>query len=377
MEYSRLKSVFWMITYTVGLVLVVIRIEDIVRAAGFFLGLLKPLWFGILIAFVLRHPHAYLLRWHQRRWGLSPRRANLLAIVSVYVLGAAAITALVCTVVPELVRNLVTFAASADTYLMEIQTFLNEITGLLGLSHFDLSQLIALVDSYLGDLTQAVSELLPQIVEVTGSVISGLATAFLSIALSIYIISSQDRLLSQLRRCMRAYLPRKVLTPLSDLVETVCQVFDSFVAGQCKEALILGTLCFLGMTVLRLEYVGMVSVVVGVTALVPILGAYIGGAVGVILLLFVSPGKALLFLVFLIILQQVEGNVIYPKVVGRKLGLPGMWVLLAIGVGGGLWGIWGMFIGVPLTTILYQLLRKDVSRREEALKGQPGDQVPP
>lgn len=376
MEWSRLKSVFWMITYTVGLVLVVIRIEDIVRAAGFLLGLLKPLWFGILIAFVLHHPHEYLLRRYQRRRGLSPRRANLLAIVSVYVLGAAAITALVCTVVPELVRNLVTFAASADAYLMELQAVLNEITGLLGLSHFDLSQLIALVDGYLVDLTQAVSELLPQIVEVTGSVISGLATAFLSIALSIYIMSGRERLLSQLRRCVRVYLPEKVRTPLSGFMETVCQVFDSFVAGQCKEALILGTLCFLGMTVLRLEYAGMVSVVVGVTALVPILGAYIGGAVGVILLLFVSPGKALLFLVFLIILQQVEGNVIYPKVVGRKLGLPGMWVLLAIGAGGGLWGIWGMLIGVPLTTIFYQLLRKDVSRREEALERQIGGQAP-
>ena len=142
-------------------------------------------------------------------------------------------------------------------------------------------------------------------------------------------------------------------------------------AGQCKEAVILGSLCFAGMTVLRLDYAGMVSVVVGVTALVPILGAYIGGAVGVLLLLFISPAKALLFLVFLVVLQQVEGNVIYPRVVGRKIGLPGMWVLLAITVGGGLWGIWGMLLGVPLATIFYQLLRQDVRSREARLP--PGE----
>ena len=110
------------------------------------------------------------------------------------------------------------------------------------------------------------------------------------------------------------------------------------------------------MTVLNLDYAGLISVVITFTALVPILGAYIGGAIGVLLLLFISPGKALLFLVFLIVLQQFEGNVIYPRVVGRKIGLPGIWVLVAISVGSGIMGIWGMLIGVPLTTILYQLI---------------------
>ena len=169
----------------------------------------------------------------------------------------------------------------------------------------------------------------------------------------------------------RFCLPADWQGPLGRVAAIVYEVFDNYVAGQCKEAVILGSLCFAGMTVLRLDYAGMVSVVVGVTALVPILGAYIGGAVGVLLLLFISPAKALLFLVFLVVLQQVEGNVIYPRVVGRKIGLPGMWVLLAITVGGGLWGIWGMLLGVPLATIFYQLLRQDVRSREARLP--PGE----
>lgn len=118
------------------------------------------------------------------------------------------------------------------------------------------------------------------------------------------------------------------------------------------------------MTVLNLDYAGLISVVITFTALVPILGAYIGGAIGVLLLLFISPGKALLFLVFLIVLQQFEGNVIYLRVVGRKIGLPGIWVLVAISVGSGIMGIWGMLIGVPLTTILYQLIQKNVRKQE-------------
>ena len=119
------------------------------------------------------------------------------------------------------------------------------------------------------------------------------------------------------------------------------------------------------MMILRLDYAALISSVIAVTALIPMLGAYIGGAVGVILLLFISPVKALIFLVFLIVLQQVEGNLIYPKVVGRKIGLPGLWVLMGITVGGGLFDIWGMLLAVPVTTVLYQLLKRDVKKREE------------
>ena len=373
MDQKTWKRILWTITYAVGLVLVVIHIEDILHAIGLFLGLLKPLLLGIVIAFVLDHPYEHLRGWYQRRWHIRERRAKICAIVSVYVLAFGAVTALIGVVAPEVVRNLMMFASNADTYLMDLQSMLNQLTGAFGLSQIDLSGVIAMADEYLGDLTQAISELLPQIIQVTAGVVSSLATFFLALALSVYIMSGKERLLSQVRRCLKVYLPQKFHRGLSHFTAVVYEVFDNYVAGQCKEAVILGTLCFLGMTILRLDYAGMVSVVVGVTALVPILGAYIGGAVGVVLLLFISPAKALLFLVFLIVLQQVEGNVIYPKVVGRKIGLPGMWVLLAIGVGGGLWGVWGMLIGVPLTTVLYQLLRGDVHAREEKLKQKNGE----
>ena len=373
MDQKTWKRILWTITYAVGLVLVVIHIEDILHAIGLFLGLLKPLLLGIVIAFVLDHPYEHLRGWYQRRWHIRERRAKICAIVSVYVLAFGAVTALIVVVAPEVVRNLMMFASNADTYLMDLQSMLNQLTGAFGLSQIDLSGVIAMADEYLGDLTQAIIELLPQIIQVTAGVVSSLATFFLALALSVYIMSGKERLLSQVRRCLKVYLPQKFHRGLSHFTAVVYEVFDNYVAGQCKEAVILGTLCFLGMTILRLDYAGMVSVVVGVTALVPILGAYIGGAVGVVLLLFISPAKALLFLVFLIVLQQVEGNVIYPKVVGRKIGLPGMWVLLAIGVGGGLWGVWGMLIGVPLTTVLYQLLRGDVHAREEKLKQKNGE----
>ena len=242
---------------------------------------------------------------------------------------------------------------------------LNGFTETFGLPPVDLSDFINTVSQYLGTLSSFINEMIPQIVEVTGGFISGVVTAFISIILSVYLLSGKDRLLMQLRRTLKVYLPNRAHAFFGRLYRIVAQVFGDYVAGQCKEAVILGVLCFIGMSLLRLDYAALISTVIAVTALIPMLGAYIGGAVGVVLLLFISPVKALIFLVFLIVLQQVEGNVIYPKVVGRKIGLPGLWVLLGITVGGGLFGIWGMLLAVPVTSVIYQVLKKDVKKREE------------
>ena len=140
--------------------------------------------------------------------------------------------------------------------------------------------------------------------------------------------------------------------------------FRGYIVGQCTEAVILGVLCVVGMLIFRFPYAGMIGSLVGFTALIPVAGAYIGAAVGAVMILTQSPLKALLFGVFLVILQQLEGNLIYPRVVGRSIGLPALWVLAAVTVGGSLMGIPGMLLGVPITAALYRLIREDMSRRE-------------
>lgn len=144
--------------------------------------------------------------------------------------------------------------------------------------------------------------------------------------------------------------------------------FHRYIVGQCTEAVILGALCALGMFIFRFPYAVMTGAVIGVTALIPVAGAYIGGAVGFILILSVSPTKAVLFLVYPVILQQLEGNLIYPRVVGSSIGLPGLWVLATVTVGGGIMGIAGMLIGVPIAAALYQILRNDVHKKEKTVK---------
>lgn len=367
MDKKAFKTYLLLITFTIGLVLIVVYFDDILHGIGFFLRLLTPLFIAIVIAFVLNRPYEWFRSWYGGKVKLNPKPAKAAAILTVYLIAFGAVTLIICMVVPELIRNVKMFAENADQYLMELQAALNHITRAFGLKAIDLSDLNAALDQYFRALINTINSMLPQIIEVTVNFASKVANAFIALALSVYLMSGKETLFGQIRRILRVYLPRRAHHLLDGLFETVSQVFGDYVAGQCKEAVILGSLCFLGMTVLRLDYAGLVSVIISVTALIPILGAFLGGAIGV-LLLFVSPGKALLFLLFLVILQQVEGNVIYPKVVGRKIGLPGIWVLLGISVGSNLFGIWGMLLAVPITTILYQFLRRDVMKKEGTMR---------
>ena len=196
--------------------------------------------------------------------------------------------------------------------------------------------------------------------------VSSISSLVMGLAFSVYILASKEKLKSQFTRLARAYLPERVRSTGQYILSTANIYFRSYIVGQCMEALVLGTLCALGMLILRLPYAVMVGCVVGVTALIPILGSYIGAAVGAIMIFTTSPIQALIFIIFLVLLQQLEGNLIYPRVVGSSLGLPGIWVLAAVTVGGGLAGIPGMVVGVPIMATCYALLKNDVRKRTPA-----------
>lgn len=370
MEDSRVKQWMLVITYAVILVLVVINFRDILRGIWTFVGYLKPLFAGIAIAFVLNRPYEKLRELYGKKMGNRPGAAKALAILTVYLAVIGGIVLLLRFMVPQIAENISTFVNSADQYVAAIQRDLNQVMDRMGISQIDISEVIASINAYLGKLDQVLEGTLPQIWRITSSAISGLAELVISLVLSIYVMSGKEKLLDQCKRVLQTYCPDKTCRKIKNVFSTINVVFDNYVVGQLTEALILGSLCFIGMIVLRIDYAGLISIIIAVTALVPIWGAYIGGGVAVLLLLFVEPKQALVFLVFLVILQQVENSAIYPRVVGNKIGLSGLWVLLGITVGGGMFGIVGMLIGVPVTTVLYIFLKNDVLRREHRMEGE-------
>ena len=212
-------------------------------------------------------------------------------------------------------------------------------------------------------LMSGVGGAMGSIVSGVSSVVSGIATAFIAIVFAVYILSGKERLGVQISRLIRTYLGDGVLSKFRYVTATVDSCFHSFIVGQCLEAVILGTLCIIGMSIFRFPYAMMIGCLVGFTALIPIAGAYIGAAVGAFMICTVNPLQAVLFVVFLVVLQQLEGNLIYPKVVGASIGLPGIFVLGAITIGGGIMGIPGMLLGVPLTASAYQLIKNNMAKR--------------
>ena len=203
-----------------------------------------------------------------------------------------------------------------------------------------------------------------------GNLISTVSTVFssvlnfvLGLIFSIYLLLSKDRLCAQAKEIMEHYVKKSWNEKIQYVLTILNRNFHRFIVGQCTEAVILGVLCAVGMVIFRFPYAIMIGVLVGFTALIPVVGAYVGAAAGIFMMLTISPMKALMFVIFIVVLQQLEGNLIYPRVVGNSLGLPALWVLVAVTVGGGIGGVIGMLVAVPIVSSIYQLVQNDVRKR--------------
>lgn len=212
-----------------------------------------------------------------------------------------------------------------------------------------------------------VGNFLNVVVSTVTSVFSGVVTGFLGIIFAIYLLLGKEKLSRQADRVMKRYLKKNWYDKTMYVLSVVDDCFHRYIVGQCIEAVIIGVLCTIGMVILRLPYATMIGSLVGFTALIPVAGAYIGAIVGAFMIVMISPVQAVVFLVFLVILQQIEGNLIYPRVVGSSLGLPAIWVLAAVTVGGGMLGIVGMWLSVPLAAACYRLLREDVNKTSRGI----------
>lgn len=236
----------------------------------------------------------------------------------------------------------------------------------LGIFSEDTIAMLESIDwqSWVSTIVSGLGDVVTVVASAVTSVFSAIVSGFLAVIFSIYLLLGKERICGQVRTVMRRYLRESWCGRIDHVLEVAHSCFRSYIVGQCTEAVVLGLLCVLGMTILRLPYAAMIGALVAVTALIPVAGAWIGAGVGGLLILMVDPFQALEFLIFLVILQQLENNLIYPKVVGTSIGLPGIWVLAAITVGGGVLGVTGMLLGVPTTAVLYRLLKEDVYRKK-------------
>lgn len=365
MDKKLFRSILLLITYTVLLIMALVRLEALGGGAARLLDLLQPLFLGFAIAFVLDRPCHFFHRLYDRGLSTTSARGLVrpLAVVTSYLVLALVIVGVFSFVVPKLVESIQIFMGSLNGYMTNLQGGLNRLADTLKLEELDLSQLNNMLKNLLDQALNVLSGLGPHLLELTSGLVSMVVTIVLALVFSVYMLSGKERLLAQCRRMLRAYVPETIAVPLLEVVRLTGSTFSRFVTGQLIEACILGGLCAIGMLFIQADYAPLIGVVVGFSALIPVAGAYLGALLSAMLLVMVSPLKALTFLVFLVILQQIEGNVIYPKVVGSSLGLPGIWVLAAVTVGGGLMGLAGVLFSVPIASVVYTLLKRDMRKR--------------
>ena len=345
-------------------------IEGVIRVA---LSSLVP----IILGFVLAYPLNILMSFYERHLfpqdgqPLVLRLRPIVSLVAAIASLVGIIAAVVVIVVPQLIDCVRLLVDELPVALTSFGRWLED-TGILTPETIDaIGDSLEAFDWKTG-VGSAASVIMSGVVDVVAGIASGTANFVLAFVFALFVLLSKDRLSRQANLLLERYLPGNALARLRYVLAVADDCFHRFLVGQCTEAAILGILCALGMLVLGLPHPWMIGALTAFMALIPIVGALLSGVIGAFLILMESPIQALVFLVFIIVLQQLEGDLIYPHVVGSSIQLPGIWVLAAVTVGGGAFGILGMFVGVPLAATAYRLLRNDVYRTGRAV-AQPND----
>lgn len=359
------KNIILIITYIALIIFVLVNFEKILSILGYIINIFSPFIFGVIVAFVLN----VLVNFIERKlFGKVKKKTWLkikrpLSIAISVVLVIFIIVFIMNLLIPQLKNSVSLFTDSLPTYKEDIINIMNK---------FNLEETtIKKVSDYLDNFGRVITDyikgnskdVITVTTEVATSLIAIISKAVIAIVFAIYIIAQKETLKRQFNKLMNAYLKPRTVDRINKYASMANTTFSNFVTGQCLEALIFGSLCFLGMLILRLPYATTIAVLLGFTALIPVFGAFIGTFLGAFLILMISPIKAIIFVVFILVLQQIEGNLIYPKVVGKSVGLPGIWVLLSVTIGASVGGILGMLIATPLCSLLYILLRQAVNDR--------------
>jgi len=367
MDREHVKSLLLVVCGGVAFYCALQHLDVVFSAVGWLLGILAPFLLGGAIAFILNVPmraiERHLPARGRRAAGLRRPLALVLTLLAVggvltlasYVIGPGIRDAVksIAGQVPAALERLQTQLAELEQYLPQLQ----DLVEGLSIDWKSLSQkAISMAQSWGGSLISTGGGLI-------GGVVSGVSTFVIGLIFSFYILLQKEKLTRQGRQILYALLPEAAADRALGILRLTGRTFSSFLSGQCLEAVILGTLFVIAMTLFRMPYALLVGVLISLTALIPIVGAFIGCGVGALLIAVTDPWKALGFIVLFLILQQVEGNLIYPHVVGSSVGLPSIWVLAAVTLGGKLMGVAGMLFFIPLCSVLYALFRDFVKGR--------------
>ena len=371
-DKEKLKQTRRMILFVAGILLALKYSETVFWAIGVLLEIMKPFLYGGVIAFILNIPLRFIESKILKNWKgkIADRIKRPLSILLSILFVILLINIVIMTVVPQLGKTLVEIGYQIPIFASAVVERLEVVSKeypqlesyIVELETIEIDWKSA-VDSLIQFMKTGMTNFLSSTVTVAGSIIGGTMNLFIGFVFALYILGQKEVLSNQGKRIISAFCPAHMERRILTICSIAYRNFSNFISGQCTEAVILGCMFVITMTIFRMPYAILVGVLIAFTALIPIVGAFIGCFVGAFLILVNNPIQAVGFVVMFLVLQQIEGNLIYPKVVGNKVGLPSIWVLLAVSVGGSLFGVAGMLFFIPLVSTIYMLFRDMVNER--------------
>jgi predicted PurR-regulated permease PerM len=363
----------WLIGIVTACILIYLGIQNInvvAKAVSWIVDLISPLILGFFFALILNVPLRFFETHIWKRTDkplLKKLRRPVSFLVSLVVIFAVVIS-VVWLVIPELVNAIKVISQNVIGLINDFNAMdeaaLAELPFGNVLLSIDWDEILNSLQTWLKNQS---GNIMDTAFGTIGSIVGGVFNFFISFIFAVYVLFGKEKLKKQATRLIQAWFPKKFGSWFIHAASVANTIFRNFVSGQTIEAVILGTLCMIGMLILRLPYAPMVGALVGVTAFIPVVGAWIGAIVGAFMIITVDPIKAVIFVIFLLILQQFEGNIIYPRVMGSRVNLPGMWILAAVTIGGGIAGPAGMLLSVPISSTIYVLVREATQKREQKL----------
>lgn len=357
-----LKNIFIILSYTALLVLGVIYFESIFQYLGELLNIIQPFIIGFILAFIFNIP----MKFFEKKLAIQNKRKRRVvsAILSVLLI-LLVLLLVVMVVVPQVIENVRTLIDNLPSIFAQAEKWLNYVFEEIRLSPDLLDKINEFQTRFAQTFISTLTAWAPNIASGVSHITTSVINIFMGFVMAIYMIFSKDKLIRQVKKFAHALFNDQHYQYISEVVKLTGTTFENFLAGQLTESIIIGVLCYIGCMILDIPYASIAAIVIGFTNIIPYFGPIIGAVISSVLILFVSPVKALIFLVFSTLLQQFESNLIYPHVVGNSVGLSALWVLFAVSVGGGLFGIPGMVFGLPTFSVIYELLRRWTNYRLE------------
>lgn len=331
------------------------KLEFVMRILTIFFKVIQPVLLGVVFAFLLNLPMQFFLKKFPGKKVLS----LILALFCVLL----TLTIIVLIVSPQIVENIKSLVTRFPTDMESVESLIREVMDYFNISHEVQDTMIQNMNVYVNQAVDYILARLPDALEMVRNFISEITNIFLSLIISIYILLAKNKVLRQCRLLSQALFSKKINDSLRELMDLIYTTFSNFVSGQLLEALIIGVLCYIGCLIFRFPNPSINAVLIGCTNVIPIFGPIIGTAICAMLMVFSSPMQAILFIIFGTLLQQFESHLIYPQVVGNSVGLPPIYVLFAVIICGGMFGLIGMVLGLPIFSVLYELGKRAVHRR--------------